>query len=118
MSLAEDRDSGEVMETEVEVLVGEVRTREITRAATFQVAGEVQPLSIQTRQRRPTGGTCRPAHREVTTGAEISKGQELQMWDSRDRPTHSPVTPFLPLPQAHSVMPVARLITISLAVLS
>ena len=74
-----DRDNGEVMGTEVEVLVVEVRTRAITWAATFEVVAEAQPLSIQTRLRRPPGGTSLPAHREETTGAEISKGQELQM---------------------------------------
>ena len=76
---AKDRDNGVVMGTEVEVLVVEVRSRAITWALTFEVAAEEQPISIQTRLRRPTGGTSQPAHREATTGAEISKGQELQM---------------------------------------
>ena len=115
---AKDRDNEEVMGTEVEALVGEGHTSAITGAATFEVEAEVLPLSMRTPRRHPMGGISRLTHREATTGVEISKERELPMRDSRDRTNHSPVTPFLPLAQAHSVMPVARVITMSLAVIS
>ena len=98
MASAEDRDNGEVIGTEVEVLVWEVHTWAISRAAPFEVGAEVLDLSPQTLRRHPPGGTSWPAHRETTTWPEISKGLELQMRAHREN--RSPVTPFLPITDA------------------